>query len=440
MPQRKITRGFERPSSLFAVVDRDPPPPCVLPTSKIDTIDFSSRGKEKSEEKSQGEENREEKVDYQTLRAQFEDTIRNHHFQRRYSKVSVLLLFWEREDSCDMQTLSEVSMLRPGSALADFWKVQHLSLLFEETLNFRVHERSLNFDPNNKTRLQESIQKPLLDFAYEEDVTGSLLIIYYAGHGSPGVDGGLIDTGYVAKDSGRILLRLTFVYSGNPRTSRNKLDQLVWAQCMDVIPNIDLADSLIIFDCCFAGTSCGTVARHPWPTKAFEFVGGTQSKRPTIPARRESFASALLRSLTELCDDKGGCTTARLCNQTGGVPDPPHNEKTPIADALVRSSHSFILWRSSKRCPGTFKMMLTMAGGLLAETATALVIPNYSAMKQNPSTSERLDGPQVDENGMGGAHLSWSSSNMLLISFWDPARRDDAVSRMVRIRLSLAVC
>jgi len=221
--------------------------------------------------------------------------------------------------------------------------------------------------------------------------------------------------------------------------SRNKLDQVAWTQCTQFIQNIDLTDFLMIFDCCFAGKSCGTMGCRSWPTKAFEFVGGPRSGRPTISPRPESFTSALVRSLKELCNDKGGCTTSMPCNRLGGVPDLPHNEKIPIVDAPARTSHSFILWRSRKRYPGTFKIVLTMAGGLLAETAAALVIHNYSPMKQKPSTLDRFGGPQVDENRAGSAHLSWSSFNMLLTSLWDPARRDDAVLWMVRIRHSAAV-
>lgn len=143
--------------------------------------------------------------------------------------------------------------------------------------------------------------------------------------------------------------------------------------------------------------------------------------------------------MKELCNENGGYNSYRPYNQTGGMPDLPHNEETPIADTPARTLHSFILWSSRKRYPGTFKMVLTMAGGLLAETAAVLFIYNYNPMKQKRSTLDRLDGPQVDENRVDSAHLSWSSFNMLLASLWDPARRSDVASWMVRIRLSLAV-
>lgn len=117
---------------------------------------------------------------------------------RRYSRAAVLLISWNKNDACDMETLSEVSILRTDSALTDFQKVEHLSHLFEESYNLCVHKRGLKLDLDNKTRLQKSIQKSLFDFAYEEDDPGSLLIVYYAGHGRPGIDSGLTDTGYVA--------------------------------------------------------------------------------------------------------------------------------------------------------------------------------------------------------------------------------------------------
>ena len=74
-------------------------------------------------------------------------------------------------------------------------QIEDLTRVFEDRYHFKVHKGILNPGEDRKRAPQKWLQKYLADFVHEEDEKDSLLIVYYAGHGNPGVNGDLILTG-----------------------------------------------------------------------------------------------------------------------------------------------------------------------------------------------------------------------------------------------------
>ena len=63
-------------------------------------------------------------------------------------------------------------------------------MVFRTGYNFNVTRRVLN-PPDNKD-VALTIHMLLANFVYDHDADDALLIIYYAGHGNPKEDGGLL--------------------------------------------------------------------------------------------------------------------------------------------------------------------------------------------------------------------------------------------------------
>ena len=85
-----------------------------------------------------------------------------------YKEVHVLMISWE-ESSDDLKVKREV---------------ETLGNVFKEYYNFAVHPVLLRNNTNKLPRHQ--IQKYVGDFVYDYDSPKALLIVYFAGHGTPG--------------------------------------------------------------------------------------------------------------------------------------------------------------------------------------------------------------------------------------------------------------
>lgn len=65
-------------------------------------------------------------------------------------------------------------------------QVEHLGNVFREKLNYNVTHKLLN----KKKPAQTQVNKHLSDFVFTHDRPNTLLIVYYAGHGVPGLNPG----------------------------------------------------------------------------------------------------------------------------------------------------------------------------------------------------------------------------------------------------------
>ena len=115
---------------------------------------------------------------------QWEKHMKDVDLKRRYRKVSVLLIHWEKEGTDSFDAQKEVCPL--------FWKyyfvsddnnpqVDQLGRLFKRRYKFRVTERKLN----TQKSAQLQIHMHLATWVCNEDDENTLLILYYAGHGTP---------------------------------------------------------------------------------------------------------------------------------------------------------------------------------------------------------------------------------------------------------------
>ncbi|KAL9040449.1 MAG: hypothetical protein Q9214_004482, partial [Letrouitia sp. 1 TL-2023] len=192
-----------------------------------------------------------------------------------YEKVAALLISWETESS-DLNTKGEVDKLKD---------------LLQETFNYDVLHVCLR--KGGRQLAQVQINKYIADFLYEKDGDKTLLIVYYAGHGTPG------------SRPGRLEL------SGKRTPSLDEYDTVVWNYAESALKNTK-ADIFEIFDCCYAGDLGRS---RGFGTRCFEFLGATSSGDITRSPGPKSFTTALMWALSELVNESGKFTTSALANK-----------------------------------------------------------------------------------------------------------------------------
>lgn len=119
----------------------------------------------------------------------------------KHDKTAVLLVTWD-EGSGDLDTGSEVmsSIVFITMLIMTLQQVNRLAKLFRDKYHFNVKEALLN----DKKKAQIQISKMLVDFVYEFDDKHTLLIVYYAGHGSSDQGTDLKLLGQVVHIAGRL--------------------------------------------------------------------------------------------------------------------------------------------------------------------------------------------------------------------------------------------
>ena len=91
----------------------------------------------------------------------------------RYTKVEVLLLCWEHSCS-DMATKEEIDDLKAT---------------FEDQFNYHAEIKYLDVT----TKVQVRVNATVATFVEQHNSPNTLLIVYYAGHGKPGLDFGSLE-------------------------------------------------------------------------------------------------------------------------------------------------------------------------------------------------------------------------------------------------------
>lgn len=100
-----------------------------------------------------------------------------------YEEVKVLLISWD-VSSDDLNTKEEVSASKTfGQWSPTVKQVERLEQLFQDTFKYKVQKVLLTSE--GKPPQQQMIHH-ISDFVWFEDAPRTLLIVYYAGHGSPG--------------------------------------------------------------------------------------------------------------------------------------------------------------------------------------------------------------------------------------------------------------
>jgi Caspase domain len=133
------------------------------------------------------------------------------------------------------------------AAILTLKQVSNLEEVLSKQYNYRVFKTQL--DITLPTRPQVLINYEVANFVKEQDAEDTLLILYYAGHGTPGRSPGQLRLfGQVMT---LIWLCYTFV-NFYRQSNEESTDNIVWnfteASLQDTY-----ADVLEIFDCCYAG-------------------------------------------------------------------------------------------------------------------------------------------------------------------------------------------
>ena len=196
-----------------------------------------------------------------------------------------------------------------------------LEALFSDIFHFDVTKVCLKVDTDVTAQAQINLQ--VATFVANEDRPKRLLIVYYAGHGTPGNI-----EGHLELVSGK----------RTPRDVRDKLNKVIWNRAEDLLQDTR-ADVLEIFDCCYAG-NLGT--RSP-ATRAFEYLAATAAGSTTKSPGLDSFTSALIWALKALVKEKGCFTTQQLMHKIKqNAPNFPPGQTPVLSKRGDQNSASFI--------------------------------------------------------------------------------------------------
>ncbi|MCJ1244330.1 hypothetical protein MMC30_001528 [Trapelia coarctata] len=223
-----------------------------------------------------------------------------------YENGAVLLLSWDKDfDDLDVQE-----------------EVNALGAVFTDIFHYKLHNECLKSDTGSTPQAQ--VNKAVADFVAEEDRPKRLLIVYYAGHGTPGNMPGD--------------LRLSPGYS-SVRDLKGNLNHVIWNRTENLLRETQ-GDVLQIFDCCYAGT---LLTRSP-STRSFEYLAATGAGDTTPCPGPTSFTSALIWALTELEKEFGRFTTQQLTEKIkNGAPEFPPRQTPILSKRSNLNSASFIM-------------------------------------------------------------------------------------------------
>ncbi|KAL8862604.1 MAG: hypothetical protein Q9178_001102 [Gyalolechia marmorata] len=206
-----------------------------------------------------------------------------------YQKVVALLISWD--GSCDDLNTKE--------------EVDDLAKTLQETYNYKVRNVRLK---NNGNRLpQVQVNKIIADFVYDEDGPSTLLMVYYAGHGTPGHRIGSLEL------------------TGERSPTIDDPATVVWNIAEAPLQQTK-GDIFEIFDCCYAGDLGRSSGGRGFDTRCFEFLGATSSGATTKSPGPNSFTSGLIWALRVLAKENDRFTTSTLANKIREAPNFPKTQ------------------------------------------------------------------------------------------------------------------
>ena len=105
---------------------------------------------------------------------------------KSHRRVAVLILSWKPEGNDYMDVEPEVSFLTLSLKTlfeVNLAQIEELRKVFVEVYNFHVRERQLETGCDGCADPALQLNLYLAEFIHDESRNGSLLIVYYAGHG-----------------------------------------------------------------------------------------------------------------------------------------------------------------------------------------------------------------------------------------------------------------
>lgn len=216
-----------------------------------------------------------------------------------YQKVEVLLLFHDDEQD-DLRVKPEID---------------ELSKVFEEEYHFGVECKPIKKEQNFEKRSQAQVNAIVAQWAYEKDGPHTLLIVYFAGHGTPSENGELRLTGR----------------NVTPNDIDINYNEIVWDNTEKNLHYL-IADVLQIFDCCFAGAFPKTCHNY---SQTIEFLAACDKDETTPSPGKESFTSALVWALKAFKVKGGRFSVSDLVNKIKEHRLCFENKNTPAAHRLA---------------------------------------------------------------------------------------------------------
>lgn len=114
----------------------------------------------------------------------------------RHDNTAVLMLSWDQNDTDDENVGTEVGSFPHVSEPSNSPQVAKLADVFRRLYGFKVYSHTLS----TQKRPQVTATRYVAEFFEAEEKPRSLLIVYYAGHGSEADEGGKISLcGYVVR-------------------------------------------------------------------------------------------------------------------------------------------------------------------------------------------------------------------------------------------------
>ncbi|KAL9606635.1 MAG: hypothetical protein Q9179_000221 [Wetmoreana sp. 5 TL-2023] len=311
---KPLTLDIHTPSS---PVTSSPPTPLIsTPSTSKSFAGLDKQHNEKNPKVNYGSENEQSGtfssiVDYADEDEQLNSELQlvfDQHAQvgrQAYEKVAVLLVSWD-DTSNDLNTKGEVD---------------DLTNIFREVYHYKI--RNVRLQSNGDVLAQVQVNKDIASFVFDEDGPSTLLIVYYAGHGTPG------------HKPGRLEL------TGKRVPTLNPLDTVVWNYAEASLQSTK-ADIFEIFDCCYAGDlrsgrGCGT-------RRCFEFLGATSSGATTKSPGPKSFTRGLIWALTALSKEPGRFTSVTLAKKIREAPNFPTTQVPILTDRNeLQSWHKIVI-------------------------------------------------------------------------------------------------
>ncbi|KAL8736924.1 MAG: hypothetical protein Q9181_002189 [Wetmoreana brouardii] len=295
---KPLTLDIHTPSS---PVTSSPPTPLVsTPSTSKSFAGLDKQHNEKNSKVNYGSENEQAGnfssiVDYADEDEQLNSELQlvfDQHAQvgRRaswlYEKVAVLLISWDV--TCDdLNTKDEVD---------------DLARIFREVYKYKVRNVRIQSDGDRLAQVQ--VNRKIADFVDDEDGSTTLLIVYYAGHGTPG------------HTPGRLEL------TGKRVPTLDDYDTVVWNHAETSLQRTR-ADIFEIFDCCYAGD---LRSGRGFGTRCFEFLGATSSGATTPSPGPRSFTRGLIWALSALSKGAEPFTAVTLAKKIQEAPNFPKTQ------------------------------------------------------------------------------------------------------------------
>lgn len=162
--------------------------------------------------------------------------------------------------------------------------------------------------------------KHVADFVLANNKPGTLLIVYYAGHGSADPN-----------SIGRIALSGCY-----PNNDAENDWSINWTE---VEPTLGKAasDVVVIFDCCHAGLLCRPA--HRGPRRSFYYVAACKADQQTHSSGEKSFTSAMIWALKRLANSPGFTVTRLVDTLMQHKPFPREKQEARVYTSRFGPGH-----------------------------------------------------------------------------------------------------